>query len=294
MKIGITADCSSGLEYAPFKSDVKITRTTINFPNEVLLDGVDITADDFYEKLKRSPHIPSTSAPTPGEIAGKIQEWKNEGCTDIIHFPISYGLSDYGKNLEMTANDLVDGVRVHVFNSNTACLMEGYNANYASILAKKGYSVEEIFEECSKVRANTEAFFVVDNIKYLVKNGRLSGAVGFIGGLAKIKPILRLGEDGKILAFEKVRTHQKALNRCIELSIERGKPYQKVLYMVLHTARLDDANELANKLRDQVNNSYDEILVSTITPTVGAHIGCGILGIARIVLDDLKEDILGK
>ena len=54
MKIGITADCSSGLEYAPFEHNVKITRTTINFDGNILVDGVDVTADQFYEMLETS------------------------------------------------------------------------------------------------------------------------------------------------------------------------------------------------------------------------------------------------
>lgn len=291
MKIGITADCSSGLEYAPFESDVKITRTTINFGETVLVDGVDITADAFYEKLKSSDFVPSTSAPTPGEIIKRVEEWKNKGCTDVIHFPISYGLSKYGMNLVNIGDSLVEGVKVHVFNSNTACLMEGYNANYAMRLAKKGYSVEEIFSECEKVKNGTDAFFVVDDLKYLVKNGRLSKTSGFIGGLAQIKPVLHLGEEGEILTYEKARTHQRAISRIIDLTVERAKDYKKVLYMVLHTGRLDDAIKLSEVLKPKLSNCY-KMDVVTITPTVGAHIGCGILGIARIVLDDLKEEIL--
>lgn len=290
MKIGITADCSSGIEYAPFESDVRITRTTIHFGTEELLDGVDITADAFYDKLKASEIVPSTSAPSFGEITKRAEELKEEGCTDVIHFPISFGLSEYGKNWQMTCSDLVDGINIHIFNSNTACLMEGYQAKYASILAKKGYTVEQIFEECAKVRDNTDAYFVVDDLKYLVKNGRLSGAAGFIGGLAKIKPILNLGKEGKIITYEKVRTHPKAVNRCIELALEKAKDYKKVLYLVLHTGRLEDANRIAEEVKANATNCC-HLDVTTITPTVGAHIGCGVLGIACIGLDDLKENI---
>jgi DegV family protein with EDD domain len=287
MKIGITADCSSGLEYFPHKHQVKITRTSINFGEEVLVDGVDITADQFYERLAKSDIIPTTSAPTPGEIMARVEEWKKEGCTDVIHFPISFNLSAYGENLQAIGKDLVDGANIHVFDTKTAAIMEGYNAYYASILAQKGYSVEEILSECTKFRNNTTALFVVDDLKYLVKNGRLSSASGLIGSLINIKPVLELGKEGKIIPYEKVRTHKKALNRLVEIIKERSQDYQKVLYLVLHTGRFDDALNLKNEIKDQVNNAH-RIEVSTITPTVGAHIGCGVLGIGRIILDDLK------
>lgn len=289
-KIGITADCSSGLEYAPFEHNIKITRTAIHFGDETLVDGVDITADQFYDKLANTDVVPSTSAPTPGEILSRVEEWKKAGCTDVIHFPISFGLSDYGKNLESSMEDLIEGVKFHVFNSNNACIMEGYEAKYAEILAEKEYSVEEIFSECEKLRSQITTYLVVDDLKYLVKNGRLSAAAGFIGGLAKIKPVLELGESGKIETFEKVRTHRRAIERIFELVLDYSKNYENVIYVVLHTARLDDAKVLADNLKDRVTNAK-RIEVSTVTPTVGAHIGCGVLAIACIATDGLKEEL---
>lgn len=124
MKIGITADCSSGLEYAPFKHNIKITRTTIHFGETELIDGVDITADEFYKKLEATDVVPSTSAPTPKEIIRCVEEYKNEGCTTVIHFPISFGLSAYGENLQMVGSDYVEGVDLKVYNCNTACVMK--------------------------------------------------------------------------------------------------------------------------------------------------------------------------
>ena len=111
-----------------------------------------------------------------------------------------------------------------------------------------------------------------------------------IGSLMRIKPILNLGKSGKIETLEKVRTHQAAIKRMIELITEYGQTYQNCIYLVLHTARLNDANTLALNLEEVVNNAT-RTEVTTITPTVGAHIGCGILGVACLPLDGLKENI---
>jgi DegV family protein with EDD domain len=290
MKIGITADCSSGLEYFPHPHNIRITRTTINFGKEVLTDGVDITADQFYQRLKTSDTIPTTSAPTPGEIMKHVEDLKKEGCTDIIHFPISFNLSAYGENLQVIGKEMFDGVNFYVFDTKTACMMEGYNAYYAEKLAKKGYTVQEIFAECSRFRQNTAAFFVVDDLKYLVKNGRLSATAGFVGNLANVKPVLELNREGRIITYEKVRTHRRAIERILSLIINRSQDYDKVLYLVLHTGRFEEAKELAKRLEGMVTNAK-RVEVSTITPTVGAHIGCGVLGIARIILDELREEV---
>lgn len=288
MKIGITADCSSGLEYFPHKHTVQITRTSINFKDEVLVDGIDITADEFYEKLNKTDIVPTTSAPTMGEILKTIGYYKEMGYTDVIHFPISFNLSAYGENLNMTVNELISGINYHVFNSRTATTLQGYIAYYAEILAAKGYDIDTIFKECTKLRDNSKAFFVVDDLKYLVKNGRLSATAGFIGSLVRVKPILQLSDEGKIVTFEKVRTHSKAISRILELIQNESKDYKKVLYIVLHTKRLDNANEIADKIKEIQPNAL-RVEVATITPTVGAHIGCGVLGIGRIILDDLIE-----
>lgn len=290
MKIGITSDCSSGLEYAPFEHKVKITRTTIRFGEEELVDGIDIKADEFYEKLRNSDIVPTTSAPTLGEIAARVEEWKKEGCTDVIHFPISFGLSAYGENLVNAFDEMVEGVNLHVINSHSACIMEGYCAYYAQILADKGYSVEEIKTECKKFADQTVAYFVVDDLKYLVKNGRLGALSGFVGSLAKIKPVLKLGLTGTIDVHEKVRTKSRALDRIKELIEAEAKAAKEVIYIVLHAGCENDGKELYNSLEGNFSNAvkYD---FTTITPTVGAHIGAGVLGIACIKLDGLKEKI---
>ncbi len=290
MKIGITSDCSSGLEYAPFEHKIKITRTTIHFGEEELIDGIDITADQFYQRLETSDVVPSTSAPTPGELISKAEEWKNEGCTDVIHFPISFGLSAYGENLQAVSDDYIEGINYHVFDCHSACIMEGYCAHYAEILANKGYSVEEIFAECKKMADQTTAYFVVDDLKYLIKNGRLGAASGFVGSLIKIKPILKLGLSGKIETYEKIRTHSKAIERTIEIVKEETKNAEKVIYLIQHSNRLEDAKALKELVEKEFSNGV-RFDISTVPPTVGAHIGSGLLSVGYIILDGLKEKI---
>lgn len=74
------------MEYAPFEHHIKITRTTIHFKDEELIDGIDIKAEEFYRRLKETDIVPSTSAPSLGEISKRVEELKAEGCTGVIHF----------------------------------------------------------------------------------------------------------------------------------------------------------------------------------------------------------------
>lgn len=296
MKVGITSDCSSGLEYAPFATKVKITRTTIYFKDKQYVDGIDIKAKEFYELIRTTGIVPTTAAPTPGEIMRCAEEWKKEGCTDVIHFPISFNLSTYGENLQKNGKDYVDDVNLHVFNCHSACLMEGYCAHYAQILADKGYSVDDIMSECKKFADQTFAYFLVDDLKYLVKNGRLNLVSGAIGSLLKVKPILYLGAPGTIDVAEKVRTHHKALERMFDLVKEGTKQYKKVIYLILMEDNTDQSKgtllyDIIQKADSTFKHNALRIETSTIVPTIGAHIGPGVIGIGAIGLDGLKESI---
>ena len=169
--------------------------------------------------------------------------------------------------------------------------MEGYCAYYAQILADKGYSVEEIMSECDKLINQMGAYFIVDDLKYLVKNGRLNAVAGFIGGLAKIKPILKLkAPTGTIDVFEKVRTRTKATQRIKELVLEDAKDAKEVIYIVLHSACEEDAKELLEESKGYFSNGV-RFDLTTVTPTVGAHVGSGVLAIAYLIVDGLKEKL---
>lgn len=284
-KIGIIADSSSGLAYAPFDHTIQITKTTIHFGNETLIDGVDILADAFYTRLETDPQIPKTSAPTIQEILDQVEILKNRGCNHVLHFPISTNLSLYGKNLKQVIEPLLEDVELTVVDTKSATLMQGYLAYVAEKLAVKGYDVQTIVNIINNLRQHSNAYFVVDDLKYLIKNGRLSQLSGTVGMLAKIKPILQLDQTGHIVTKEKVRTHHKAIARMFDLTISEAIDAKKVVYMVLHTNRLNDALAIAEKIKEQTQNAH-EVYVSTITPTVGAHIGSKILGMGYIILDD--------
>ena len=286
MKIGITADCSSGVEYAPFKHNIKITRTTINFNGNILVDGIDVTADQFYEMLEKSDIVPTTAAPLVGEINQRCLEWKEEGADEVIHFPISSGLSAYGPNMAAQTEELFPDIKVTFFPTKLATILQGYLAHYAEILAKHDLTTPEIIEKCLKLQEKIHAFFIVDNLKYLVKNGRLTVISGFVGQLMSIKPILTFTEEGKLVPFEKVRTKAKAIDRIIDLTIENNKNYKKGIYISLHAHRLEEAEAISKRLQEKANNGV-RFEISTITPTVGAHVGSGLLGVGFIPLDDL-------
>ncbi|HNZ49886.1 MAG TPA: DegV family protein [Bacilli bacterium] len=283
-KIAVISDVNAGLDYLGYDPDIPVLRSIINFGEEHFIDGIDIKADAFYKKLQTSPIIPSTSAPTVGEAMTLLDKLISEGYTDVIMISISYQLSSIGQMVETLIDEYANKIKIHVIDSKSATYMQGYIAVEAKKMAVAGKPLEEILDYCHYLVENKHAYFVVDDLSYLVKNGRLSGAAGFIGSLLKVKPVLELTKEGKIVSKEKIRTHSKAVERALELFKNEIKDAKKVKIFVFHTVREQDAKILVNRLQKECKNA-EEIELHMVTPAVGAHIGCGIIGMGYFILE---------
>ncbi len=286
-KIAIVSDVNAGLDYLGYDPKIPVLRSVINFGEDHFVDGIDIKAKEFYEKLSKitlAKDIPSTSAPTVGETMELVEKLMKEGYTDIIMYAISYKLSSIGSTFESMKQEYGDRVNIHVVNTKMAAYMQGYLAVEAKKMVGEGKSVDEILAYSDYLMENSQAYFVVDDLSYLVKNGRLSGMSGFLGGLLKIKPVLYLTDDGRIVPKEKVKTHRKAVERAIHLVEEGIQGAKKVKIFVFHTLREEDAKEILTHFK----NKYEKIAeceLHMVTPAVGAHIGTKILGVGYFILN---------
>lgn len=288
-KIAITSDCNAGLDYIGYDSQIPVLRSMINFGDDHYIDGTDIKADEFYDKLILTNVIPSTSAPTLGEAIDMIENLIKEGYTDVIHFPISFELSGTGKTVLNLKEQYKDKINIHVFDTKTACYLQAYLALEAKRMVNEGKTVSEILERSEKLRKKSNAYFVVDNLMYLVKNGRLSGMSGTLGTIFKIKPLLNLNQEGKIIPCKKIRTHKEAVKVATEMIKEELKDSKKYKIFVFHTRRIEDGRLIQDQLRGMFNNNVGDIELYTVTPAVGAHIGCGILGFGYFDLDGIDD-----
>lgn len=285
MKIGIMTDVNAGLDYVKYNYPITCLRSSVNFKNEILVDGIDIRADEFYERLqkvKSVDDIPSTSAASLDSIDKAIEKFIELGYTDIIFYPISFELSSLGPNVLAMVPDYADRIKIHVVNSKCACYLQGYITLEAARMASEGANVDEIIAHSKKLIANMKAVFVVEDLSYLVKNGRLSGAQGFLGGLLKIKPILELTNEGKIVTLEKVRIYHKAVSRLIEIVLEFIEGHQDIEIFCIHSLKLDTVEEIIKKIKE-ARPDITKIDIHYITPAVGAHIGSGVVGVGAFL-----------
>ena len=140
-KIAIISDVNSGLDYIGFDSQIPVLRSMINFGEEHYIDGLEIKADEFYQKVQekiKDRIIPSTSAPTVGEAMNLIEKLIEEGYTDVIMYSISFKLSSIGTMVENLQSEYEDKIRIHVVDTRTATYMQGFLALHAKKMVEEG------------------------------------------------------------------------------------------------------------------------------------------------------------
>ena len=280
-KIGIIVCGNSGVDYMKLDYPVRLIRSTLNLDGKEYEDYVDIQAKEFYEILDNNPDVDiSTSQTSTGKIAHVYEEMKAEGYTDVLVIVISAKLSGTYQGA-LLAKDMVEGLNVYVLDSRSVSYGEAYLVEEAIRMIGEGKAVIDIYDELEHIRDHIYLYVLVDTLKFLVKNGRLSATSGFLGTLLKIKPLLHVQKDGSLVPFEKIRTTKKARSRLLEILIHdiQGK---NVIMFIAYTNNKEDAESLKQDIQEQRPDV--SIRIVPLTPVVGAHAGPGTLGVGYIVL----------
>lgn len=278
-KIGLVVCGNSGVDYMSLNYPVKLIRSTLNLDGKEYEDYIDIQANEFYKMIEENPNIDvSTSQTSTGKIASVYEELKEEGYTDVIVVVISSKLSGTFQGA-ILAKQLVKDLNVYVLDSRTVSYGEAYLVIEAIRLIKEGKKTIEIIDYLEKIRDHIYIYVLVDTLKFLVKNGRLSATSGFLGTLLKIKPLLHIQKDGSLVPFEKIRTTSKAQIRLIEV-LEDNIRDKNVIIFIAYTNNKDKAQEIKDILLQKRKDITIELV--PLTPVVGAHAGPGTLGVGYI------------
>ncbi len=279
-KIGVVTDTNACLDYFDHDYDIPILRSIIHLGEKEYLDHVELTADDFYRHLKSDPDLfPRTSQPPTAEMITTYRSMAEKGYTDIVFVTISQHMSGI-HGAAMVAAKEVPEVDVHVFDSRSVAYPQAKMTLKAAELAEEGATVEKILDELAYIRENNHIYFGVDTLAYLVKNGRLTNAQGFMGRMLKIKPLLHISKEGKVENIEKIRTFKRAVNRVIEMYLAETKDME-VSPFICHAHNEETKNHIESVLKEH-DPSIGNIFSMPLTPAVGAHSGPGAIGLGYI------------
>ncbi|MFH5881967.1 DegV family protein [Liberiplasma polymorphum] len=288
-KTAVIAISTGCLDYLELKKDnLFMVRCKILMNDKQYDDFTGIDADTFYSALKKDPDlVPTSSMPSVGEVLKVYEQVEAAGYEDVLVITISKGLSGTFESCLMAKNAYPGNLNIWVIHTKNAAISEGYITLEALRLIDEGVDFESIKTYIKSLSLARKQYFLVDNLRLLVKNGRLSGVQGFLGGLLKIKPILQVNDEGKIVPFEKIRTKQKALDRMVEVVLEDLKNINDFVVTYNTSDNIDSYNYIKSKI-DEVYPNHQHYS-APITPVIGCHTGHGTVGIAYFNLDLMKK-----
>ncbi|MDQ0484739.1 DegV family protein [Guptibacillus hwajinpoensis] len=255
--------------------DISMIPLNVVFGNESFLEEKEIGVEDFFEKLRNENEFPKTSQPSIGSF---IETYERLAKTheEIITITLSSGISGTFQSA-YSAGGMVEGVDVHVFDSEISCMVQGFYVLEAARMAQEGYSSDRILERLNEMKSEgMHAYFLVNDLSNLHRGGRLNAAQLVVGNLLQIKPVLTF-VDKRIVPYEKIRTRKKALNKILSLFDESAKDGAPIKATVIYANNKEEALKLKSELEEKYSNV--EIILSYFGPVIATHLGEGSLGL---------------
>lgn len=270
--VRIVTDSSSEISQEEAKRlNIEVLPLTIIFGNEQYRDGIDITSDEFYEKLVTSSEFPTTSQLSFDALSSLFADAKDKG-DEVLVIPIASALSGSCEWAVRAAKE--SGYdKITVYDSMCTTFMLEILVREAVRLRDK--TVGEIVSALDELRPRITLLAALDTLEYLKKGGRINKTVAAVGGMLKIKPVITLSDEGKVELIHKSIGMNAALRYISECYLSDKKDEN---FAVRTIYCMDDGN--CSKLRSLINVS--DAPYENICPAVGTHIGPKAAGIVYV------------
>ena len=273
VKLIIDAGCDLSKDQAQ-NLGVILVPMTVRFGVEEYRSGIDLSHEEFYNKLASAKELPTTSQPTPYDFEQVYQQVKEQGDEAVV-LCVSSALSGTYQSATIAAADFEDCI--YVVDTRAVSIAQKILLDYAISLKNHGATAKEITEELEKKKQDVCAYGAVDTLEYLIKGGRLSKAAGAVGSVLGIRPVLHLHEGGLAVAG-KARGAKAAITMTHNLVSEVGVDYSMPLG-VGYTG--NDASVITPYMEapNSVWTGYD-VPIYNVGSTVGTHTGPGLFIVA--------------
>lgn len=260
---------------------VTIVPLTVVFGQEALRDGIEITREQFWERLPKSDPLPTTSQAAPSDFLGLFESFTSAG-DEVVAVVLSGKLSGTLSSA-IIAYESHPGWAVDVVDSKSVSIGLGLVVQEAVRMIEAGATRREIVARLLAMREQIQFVFVLETLEYLQRGGRIGKAQAFVGTLLKFKPLLGIVE-GEVVPLARVRSRAKAIEAAQELLLKgdaaRGS---KVKMALTHALAPEEAWAMGAKLSKAFETS--NFYVSDLTPVIGVHVGPGTVGAAVVALD---------
>ena len=278
MKIGIVTDSTSDLPpELVSKYDIEVIPLHVSMDNQHYLDGVDLSATQFYQRLKTSGPLPTTSQPSPGAFVECYRALLKK-VDAILSIHITEALSGTIRTARM-AREILPEANIQVVDSHSTSMGLGGLVLEAAQAVRRGMKIEEVSKLVTTLREKVNFLVTLDTLEFIQKSGRVSALQAFFGSILQIKPLLKL-VDGKVELVAKVRTRREAVARMLSEFKSKIAVETEGIIAVMHTAAEGEAEKLKAALQETFKNA--EIIISQAGPVLGVHVGPGGLALISV------------
>ncbi|MDE1548915.1 DegV family protein [Jeotgalibaca caeni] len=241
-------------------------------------DKIDLSADEFFERLPHLKELPTTSMPSPESYLNIIDQARGEGYTEFLCICMSSGTSGSYQSAVL-AKELfyeqhpISNVKIHVVDSLSMSQGSGWLIIKSAQLLEENATFEELVAFNESHKKKVKHFLCVDNLKNLIKSGRLSNTGAFVGSLLRVKPVMSM-KNGKGAIVAKARGTNKALKYYVDEFIKRNQADLTNFIIIGYSSNIEIARQLKERMETQANFK-GLIYLMQMGVVVGTHVGLG-------------------
>ena len=276
---------------------VIVSDSTVDLPKEYLqskqvpiislsyiMDGVTyeemdgLSHKEFFEKL-RAGSLPTTSQINPEQAREALESFAKEG-KDILYIGFSSGLSGSYNSVRMAAEDLKEeypDINIITIDSLWSCMGEGLLLYKALELKEHGMSMEEIAKWVEANKLHICHNVTVDDLNHLHRGGRISKTTAVVGSMIKIKPIIHMSDEGKLVVIGKERGRKKSLVSIVDRMEKQMQGYDNDIVMITHGDCIEDAEFVKKQVEERFG--IHNVMINGIGSVIGSHTGAGVVAV---------------
>ncbi len=277
-RVAIVTDSTCDLGPAALESlGVRMVPLKVLFGEESFLDWVELSPEEFYQRLTTSPVLPKTSQPSPAEFLDTYRDLADKGFDEIVSVHLSGALSGTVESATMASGD--SPIPVHVVDALNISHGLGIVVRAAVEARDAGGDGDAVSSSTRDVAGRTRLLFVLDTLEYLVKGGRAGRAQGLAAALLDIKPVLTVSPEGIIEPFKKVKGRKRALAEVAAAVSDHAREHGRLRIAILHGCLADEGAELLSEI-EATGADVELVSRGTVGAVIGTYAGPRAVGVA--------------
>lgn len=262
------------------KYDFDFFPLSIILEDKEYLDKKEISLEELHNAMKKGK-MPSTSQPSPGLIKEKLEKYRKNG-DDVIIVSIWKKISGTYQNIKSVINEYQEthpDFKVALIDCQSASVAATLIAIQVAEMIQAGYSFEEISQQAEWNAAHISIYLTVNDLNWLVKGGRLSKTVGFMGSALNVKPIITVNEK-ELFSESVVRGKKRVYTKLVNKIKKETSDFTDQLYLISHVDQEENAKLLETQLKEEIPDA--RTMIFEFGAVLAAHIGLGGVAIAAL------------